>query len=64
MRTMPLERRSSVEVISTARAQRRQRRTSTEATGRAAGSMLRLAEPEEEISESEAEYEETDEELP
>jgi len=40
MRTMPLELTSSVDVVSTDRAQRRHRSTSTETTGRVEESML------------------------
>lgn len=57
-RTMPLMLASSVEVVSTARWHRRQRSTSTEATGREIESMLCLTEEpdaDEERSESEAE---------
>lgn len=55
---MPLMLASSVDVVSTARWHRRQRSTSTEATGREIESMLCLTEDpdaEEERSESEAE---------
>lgn len=52
MRTIPMVLTSSVEVASTERAHRMQRRTSTEAMGRAIESMLYLC-PELEESESE-----------
>lgn len=59
---MPMELASSVEVASTARAQRIQRRTSTEATGRVTVSMLVLypvaTDDDDERSESEDEHEE------
>jgi hypothetical protein len=55
MRTIPMVVTSSVEVVSTERAHRMQRSTSTEAIGRAIESMLRLwPELEEDESESEA----------
>jgi hypothetical protein len=60
---MPAALASSVEVISTARAHRRQRRTSTETLGRCELSMLCLtddADVDEERSESDAEYDEYD----
>lgn len=65
MRTMPMLETSSVEVASTARAQRMQRSSMTEATGRATMvSMLRRGAEEEddelERSESEDEQEEDD----
>lgn len=63
MRTMPVDRTSSVEVISTARAQRRQRRTSTEATGRDITSMDE-SEPVVEYDLDEDTEEDTEEELP
>lgn len=67
MRTMPLELTSSVEVVSTDRAHRRHRSTSTETTGRVDESMLCRTEefePELEKSESDDEYDEADEALP
>jgi len=68
MRTMPLELTSSVDVVSTDRAQRRQRRTSTDTTGLVDESMLCRTddvdlEPDE-ISESDEEYDDVDEALP
>ncbi|KAJ9134579.1 hypothetical protein NKR19_g8586 [Coniochaeta hoffmannii] len=67
MRTMPLELTSSVDVVSTDRAHRRHRSTSTETTGLVDESMLcRAEEPdlEPERSESDEEYEEADDALP
>lgn len=67
MRTMPVELTSSVDVVSTDRAHRRHRSTSTETTsGLVDESILcRTEEPdlEDERSESEEEYEEADDEL-
>lgn len=64
MRTMPLELTSSVDVVSTDRAQRRHRSTSTETTGLVDESMLcrtEDADPVLEISESDDEYDPYDE---
>lgn len=62
MRTMPMELASSVDVASTERAHRMQRRTSTEATGAWTVSMVKVVELAEvdERSESEEEQEEDD----
>jgi hypothetical protein len=63
---MPLTLASSVEVASTDRAQRRHRRTCTETTGRWMESMLcrtEVLDDEADRSESEAEYDELEEEL-
>lgn len=67
MRTMPLLLTSSVDVVSTDRAHRRHRRTSTDTTGLDDESMLcRTEEPDldDERSESDDEYEEADDALP
>ena len=66
IRTIPLELASSVEVISTERAHRRQRSTSTDTMGREPESMLCLTDDPEvcdERSESDAEYDEAEDEL-
>ena len=64
---MPLMEASSVDVVSTVRAQRMHRRVATWATGRWAESMLCLwplyEDEAEETSESEEEYEAVDSEL-
>lgn len=66
MRTMPLWLASSVDVVSTDRAQRRQRSTSTETTGLADAFLLRRpVEPDRvERSESDDEYDDEEEALP
>lgn len=60
MRTMPAVAMSSVDVVSTARAQRMQRRTWTEATG-AVESMAKVVVDEAEDDESESQLEEDEE---
>ena len=62
MRTMPVELTSSVEVASTARAQRMQRRTSTEATGRVAVESMLCRKPATEVESMDASESDDEEE--